>query len=553
MIPLKLVSHGALAGLYGGIAIALLVALLNPEGESLGRLPALVVVAAVYTLSSALLWPALYGLIRFFARGHLQMSWFKSRYLTAFHVANMTVVLSSAWTTLSRSRGAISPAAREHFALWCWLLSMAWLVAAIVILVPRLSRARGVPAGALVVSLVALLVPAIDRPKTAAASDTIGRAGPGRARPARHLLFLNFDGADLDTILTLEAEGKLPTFSRLKEEGTYGRLRSIRPCEPPVTRTTLGTGKQPHRHGVRSAVRRRLSGRGPWFDLAPVGIGFDALLSGVLETDSRTIDDRETLTLWDIASRTGGVGRAVGWNRSLHGPQERPDGTSGRTAGSGELRDLLDPDAALADDPGARLRIDTILKSLQADAEILDSFERLSDACRPGVTAISFPGMDAIAHRFLRFSRPEVFGNVAPREVELYGGILERYYRRMDDIVGRAASICGEQDVLFVTSSHGMDPVRLDRRLLTLLYGEELPSGTHEDGPSGFLFARGPHLRAGESFGRGALTDVAPTALYALDLPVAGDMDGRILIDAFRRQYIAHHPVTVIGTYEPSD
>jgi hypothetical protein len=552
MMPLKLVAHGALAGLYGGIVMALLVALLNPGGEALERLPALVAVAAVFTLSSAFLWPALYGVIRFFASGRLRISWFKARYLTAFHVVNMTVVLSSAWTTLSRSRGAVSPASHEHFALSCWLLSLAWLAAAIVILVPRLSRTHGVATGALVLSLVALAVTAFDRPGIEAPRTTSARAGPGPARPARHLLLLNFDGADLDTILTLEAEGKLPSFSRLKEEGTYGRLRSIRPCSAPVTRTTLGTGKQPHRHGVRSPLSRQLFGEGLRIDLAPVGIGFDVLLSGVMRTSRHTIADRGALTLWDITSRMGGVGRAAGWSRDLDGPPVRPDVQAGRAAGTGGLREVLDPDAARAGDPDARPRIDAILRSLQADAELLEIFERMSDSCPPGVTAISFPGLDAIAHLFLRFSRPEDFGNVAPHEVELYGGVLERYYRRMDDIVGRAASICGEQDVLFVTSSHGIDVVGLVHRLLTLGFGEKLPSGTHEHGPSGFLFARGPHLKAGESFGRGELIDVTPTALYALDLPVASDMDGRILIDAFMRRYSSRHPVTVIGTYEPS-
>ncbi len=550
MVPAKLVVQSALAGLYGGLVVALLVALLNPGGGAGAGLPILLAVTAVYTMTAALLWPALYGALRFFASRKLRLAWINPRYILIFHAANMTIILASAWTTLSRSRGAIAPGARDLLELTCWSLSIAWLIAVIVLVIPRLGRRTTSILTAMVIALLALIVPVtMSRGAPGPPSTAVSR-GPRGGAPTRHLLLLNFDGADLGTILELEAEGKLPSFSRLREEGTYGRLRSVRPCAAPVTRATLLTGRLPYSHGVRGARGRRLLGSGPSIEVVPMRLGFDWLLGPLFESRSRTIEDRTALARWDIVSRLGGRGRKAGWHIDLDDP-EAFTRSSGPGVREGTLREILDPDAARAADPDAQSRLAAITRGLEADAKVTDSFERLIAECPAGVTAISFPGLDAMAHIFLRHARPELFGNVTAAETESYGDVLQRYYRRMDGIVGRAVNACGGEGFLFVTSSHGIDPAPLGRRILSLLTGGESPSGIHERGPYGFLFARGPDLKAGETFGRGSLIDVAPTALYALELPIASDMDGRLLTEAFTPRYIARHPVTVIDTYEP--
>jgi len=78
-----------------------------------------------------------------------------------------------------------------------------------------------------------------------------------------------------------------------------------------------------------------------------------------------------------------------------------------------------------------------------------------------------------------------------------------------------------------------------------------LRSGTHSVGPDGFLFARGPFVRRGHRFGKGSIADVAPTALYALGLPVARDLDGGILAGVFTARFTFRNPVAVIDSYGP--
>jgi arylsulfatase A-like enzyme len=46
------------------------------------------------------------------------------------------------------------------------------------------------------------------------------------------------------------------------------------------------------------------------------------------------------------------------------------------------------------------------------------------------------------------------------------------------------------------------------------------------------------------------LMDVVPTLMYAIGLPVARDLDGRVLSNAFDKRFVAQHPLNFMPTYE---
>lgn len=550
----RLVLHAALAGVYGGIVVALFLLLLNPAaaaGDEATLAVTLLPVVIGYTLTAAIAWPLLYGGLRFFASHPLQVDRFSLRYLMGFHVANAAVILYSGWATLSRFRRVLDPVAADRFAATCLALSLAWACAALVTIVPRLRRGFWPQAAAAGLALASLLVAGRAGRPADAAPGPLPDEAPGRAPlPARRLVLLNFDGGDLETILTLQAQGKLPAFSRLIQEGAYGRLRSLVPCEAAVTRTTLVTGKLPYRHGVRNGQARRFFNLGPWIEVAPVGIGFDFLQAPFLERRALAVTDRASLALWEIVGLAGGAGEAAGWE--IDPDRERASGGAASVSGPlpSWLEDFMDPEAIERNDPTARALILEIARALEADARIMKDLERLLGEGRPGVAALSFPGLDRIAHHFLRYTRPRDFGNVSEREIDLYGRALEGYYRRIDAIVAGVLDGGGDGTVVFVTSTHGMDPVSLGERLRPRSGGGAPRSGTHEKGPDGFLFARGPDTRRGHRLGKGSIADAVPTALYALGLPLARDLDGSILTGAFEDTYTFDHPVTVIGSYE---
>jgi len=59
----------------------------------------------------------------------------------------------------------------------------------------------------------------------------------------------------------------------------------------------------------------------------------------------------------------------------------------------------------------------------------------------------------------------------------------------------------------------------------------------------GLFAAFGTNIAAGGKVESANIVDIAPTVLYAMDLPIPTDMDGRVLKEAFTEEYVQAHPV----------
>src|SRR5580698_3655566 len=68
-----------------------------------------------------------------------------------------------------------------------------------------------------------------------------------RAARVKKLIFLGLDGLDPELTERWMAEGKLPNLSRLREQGSYQRLRTTCPALSPVAWSTFATGVNPNR------------------------------------------------------------------------------------------------------------------------------------------------------------------------------------------------------------------------------------------------------------------------------------------------------------------
>ncbi len=548
----KLIMNASIAGLYGATLLARFLWIANDEARRGGSALALVPLVVAYAAAAGLIWTALYGAVRFFATRRLSLSWFNPRYAMAFHVVNTAVILGACWAAVSDFRMAFDAPTADRLRRLLLAASLAWLYAAAITVISRLRRAAWPQASAAGLALAALLAPAWGG----------GPAGPQAARvesaphlpsPTRRLILLNFDGADLEDLLTYLAQGKLPAFARIKEEGSFGRVSSLTPCEAAVTRTVLATGKFPKRNGVRGPRTRMLVGGRTALEVVPARIGFDLIGAPFFTSRPLDVSNRAVLALWDMASRAGGAGESAGWDLDLDRGTSRDEAPSGTDISGSGLGDLLDAEALRDEGPAAAILMGEIRRAESADAPIVKVFNQAIVDRNAGVLAFSFPGLDLVAHAFLRYARPGEFGNVSAREIRLYGGVLEGYYRRVDAIVARAIAASDRDTVLFVTASHGIDPAPLWRRLVAMATGREWRSGTHRRAPGGFLFARGPEVPRGTQFRRGQIADIVPTALYALGLPIASDLDGSIRAGVFTERYTFEHPVTVIVTYETED
>jgi len=79
-----------------------------------------------------------------------------------------------------------------------------------------------------------------------------------RGAQIKKLIFLGLDGLDPGLAERYMAEGKLPNLRKLKETGSYSRLRTTFPSLSPVAWSTFATGVSPARHNIFDFLNRNL-------------------------------------------------------------------------------------------------------------------------------------------------------------------------------------------------------------------------------------------------------------------------------------------------------
>jgi predicted AlkP superfamily phosphohydrolase/phosphomutase len=82
--------------------------------------------------------------------------------------------------------------------------------------------------------------------------------------------------------------------------------------------------------------------------------------------------------------------------------------------------------------------------------------------------------------------------------------------------------------------------------LRTIVIQKGLPRGIHTHAPPGIFAVCGPGIQQGVHVTGARITDVTPTALHILDLPVARDFDGRVFKPVFNPGW---EPVEYISSY----
>lgn len=68
-------------------------------------------------------------------------------------------------------------------------------------------------------------------------------------------------------------------------------------------------------------------------------------------------------------------------------------------------------------------------------------------------------------------------------------------------------------------------------------------AGMHR--PEGVFYACGPGIIEGRAVEQQSITDIAPTLLYSLGLPIPADFEGGIIASAFEPGHLAEHPATI--------
>jgi len=591
---LRSLGSAALAGLLFALDLVVLVLFLNP-GFSLGRdgLPVLGCLLLPYWALAflGLSVPALLGLLGRPARRPRPIV----EGLPFFASLNFLALLASAslfWFNLWSYRFSIPHEFLRALALGSLGVSLAPLLLLAVgvdaLLFPRRSRGPGAAiavlavASAVVVPLALLPTPFWRLPAEPVALEAV--------KPLRRVVLVGIDGLGPKQLREVVARGHAPELAQLLRHGAFGPLATLRPTEGPPLWTTVFTGLLPRDHGVKSFARYRL-GRGQTvLDVLPKGALVGLLeKGGFVSTTPVTSADRRRGALWTLLNAFGidtGVVRFWGTYppepvngfmlshvfhllapdptraaSSLHPPDLFPEVRARLVKPAdldrARLSEFVDLSAEATRD-AASLERGLLERALAPDLSYHRAGAVLRAAYDPPFFATSYFGLDVVGHSFMRYAKPDHFGDVRPQELRRYGAVLDRYTGFLSQLVGELARGPQPQkgagptrpgEVLILVSTYGMEPVPLRRRILEAVLGDPTLSGTHAGAPDGFILAVGDGIKAGAAVSGASILDVTPTVLYLMGLPVARDMEGRALTEMVDEDFAQANPLTFIPSY----
>jgi predicted AlkP superfamily phosphohydrolase/phosphomutase/Flp pilus assembly protein TadD len=380
-------------------------------------------------------------------------------------------------------------------------------------------------------------------------------------RGASRVIVLGLDGMDPQTIDLLMAEGKLPNFARMRQEGTYGRLQSMHPLLSPVIWTTIATGKTPDQHGIGHFTAVDEKG-----EQLPV-----------------TSHMRKVKAVWNILSDAGRKVDVVGWwatwpSENVKGgivsdhtcyhflfPQGQDPGqqTQGLTHPP-ELFEAIKPlirrpaDVTLAEanqfvtvtpeEMARPFSFEDDLGHFKWALATADSYRaiglKLWKEQKPDLLMTYIEGTDSVAHLFGHLFRAQGLSGELLQQQQKYGNAVEQMYQYADRIVGEYMQAAGKDATLVVLSDHGFqlgalqeDPskTRDMRRVSEKFHREE-----------GILYLYGRRVKKNARLDGAKLVDVVPTILALGGMPPARDMPGRVLTEGIDLKV----PGPRVATYE---
>jgi len=384
------------------------------------------------------------------------------------------------------------------------------------------------------------------------------------------IAILGLDAADWQIIDPLIAKGQLPNLARLKARGAWGNIKTMNPALSPLLWTSVATGKPPEEHGIIDfLVKDTRTGRevpvpSRWRKVKALwNIFSDAGRSSAFiawwatwpaeAVNGWMISDRVAYSLFGFVP--GGPEREGATYPEDYFREIRPKLVDDSAITLEEIRKLADVSPAeftalrqqLKDNPKAAYHdpvnhLGKILASARSyQAIALDILAR----GQPDLFSIYYEGIDEVCHRFAHYMPPKM-DMVTAEEYAKYHDTVFAYYRYQDRLVGEVLAKLSSDTLVIVLSDHGFQNGS-SRPTREPPYIEGKPGLWHRR--YGILIAAGPVIRPGR-LDTTTLLDIAPTVLYLAGLPVAADMQGRVLKEAIDDAFQARYPVRTLPTYE---
>ncbi len=373
------------------------------------------------------------------------------------------------------------------------------------------------------------------------------------------VILIGIDGADWRHIYPFLEEGLLPNFRYLLKNGSHGYLKTYPPGRSPVVWTSIATGKSMLKHGVIDWVYLSESGK-------------QVPYSG---------SELKALRVWKILNLSNKKVGVINWLCSY--PPEKVNGyvvsegfkhgvaispLEGRITYPHSLLEKIEPKLKR----GEKEYYETIKEEGFPDVYKMNLSDERKDELKTWILqdksiedvslyllrnvpvdfyTTYFRIVDVIGH----YSSGMVKREVAEKWAEecLSKGVVSKkiqgdfenevrnifkpYYIYMDKVIGKFLSKAPKNSTFIIVSDHGF-------RISCKGFGH------YPDPPNGIIVMKGPGIKKNNEIKNATIYDITPTILYIFGMPVAKDMDGKVILEAFKDKYRKVKEIHYIESYE---
>jgi predicted AlkP superfamily phosphohydrolase/phosphomutase/tetratricopeptide (TPR) repeat protein len=367
-------------------------------------------------------------------------------------------------------------------------------------------------------------------------------------------MLIGWDAADWKVIRPLLQAGEMPNLARLMASGVHGNLATIYPPLSPMLWTSIATGKRAYKHGIHGFSEPLPNGSG----VRPI-----------------TILSRKTKAVWNILNQTGHRSIVVGWwpshpaepvngvmvsnhfEQAIGEPNTMPPLPNGAvypvslakslgelrvnpTELSGEFLRFFVPEYDKVEQAKDK-RLHSLARIIAETMSVHGAATELLATQGWDFAAIYYSGIDHFGHAFMRYHPPQL-PMVTGEDFAIYQHVIANAYRYHDAMLGALLGFADENTTVILMSDHGFHPDHLRPGYIPV----EPAGPAVEHRHFGIVCMKGPALRVNEQLFGASLLDICPTILTLFGLPPGKDMDGKVLLTAFKEA----PPVEPIETWD---
>lgn len=345
--------------------------------------------------------------------------------------------------------------------------------------------------------------------------------------PTETIVVIALHSVAHDWLIELEAEQTLPFFHD-RQEDFFTRIEPFPTTSSRSIWASLTTGKLPYRHGVAAhySWMTPLNPPGKPYLLLPKGVAFGVW--GLLPPVTREVaplPSGNALPVWSIFERVGRGSQVLSWPGMP--PGESRSGSDQNATASPRYR-LLEHHA------------EPVRRAVMADTALIDQALGIVRDDAPALLMLSLQGIATIESEF------GLEGNALPAPSSFEGQAVRTWLEEIGSALEGLEEVT-TAGLLVVVSPTAVRPHYAPDDIHSYIQSRLRP---HAGDADGFILIKGAGTVHRRGTAAASVTDLVPTLLFASGLPVARDMDGRVLSEGFGPDFVRRTQLLLVPSYD---